>query len=205
MELVQVLFDFIQLSRANLEGADFTNANLYAADFSDVTGIDNDARKKLESRTMMWLYDFTVSFWKFLTDIYYPCCYLCLPCVILFSALGLLKKEWSKFFIWAVVLNTAALLPTLGTIMLMFSDGHQVRQLSGNMDVWSAWLHAFLFLALDILFVTCTSIILLFVFIVVCLLRKKIICRRFTFFYLILTVIHTCLAFSWLMLFMPDA
>lgn len=193
-------------SRADLEGADFTGAKLYAAVFDDVKGIDATRKRSLESRSMKWFYDFTVVGWEFLEMIFFPGFIATVLSVLVFSIYGLTRKEKSKLFVTALVSNAFALFSTACTLLMLFSGGHPVRQMSlGNMDAWSDWLHFWPILAIGMLAAITVSLVVFVVYLSRLAMRKTIIHPWLAMFYLLLTILHTFWALNWLGMFMPDA
>jgi len=191
---------------ANLEGADFTGANLGAAIFSSVTGIDDAQRQALEKRTARWWYDLKENIADFLTVAFYPGYLLTLIFSVICSVVGLRYEEKkTRSFLIAFFLNGFAVFSTLCTFLMMFSGGHPVRQMSGSMDVWSAWLSFFPIPAFGLMFCVGCSFVLICI-VITLLIRNRNNCRPWQLFlYQVLTLVHCFLAFHWLIMFMPDA
>jgi len=192
---------------ANLEGTDFTGANLEAAIFADVTSVDDDQRQALLKQSARWWYDLKEGFYDFLKVAFYPFYLLIAACAITFSIIGHRKKEdKTRSFRIAELLNGFAVFSTLCTLMILFSGGHPVRQMSqGNYNAWSTWLSFFPIPMLGLMICIVISFILLLLALdpLVWNWHKK---RRWgLFFYQILTLVHCLLAFNWLIMFMPDA
>ena len=204
-------------SDANLEGANFDGANLYAAIFIDVKGIDDPQRKSLERRSARWFYDFTQDFYEILCMLFCPGYLLIGIAAIIFSIAGLLQwgaklrtiaipPNHTKSFVTAFFLNGFAVFSTLSTLLMMFSGGHSVRQMSaGNWNAWSAWLHFFPIPAFGLVIGIVLSFLLVLI-VFVQLFRKQQEDRPWKlFFYQVLTLAHCLLAINWLFMFMPDA
>jgi hypothetical protein len=191
---------------ANLEGADFTGANLGAAVFSGVTGIDDAQRQALEKRTARWWYDLKEGVGDFLTVTFYPGYLLTLIFVITCSIVGLrYKEEKTRLFMIAFYINGFAVFSTFCTFLMLFSGGHFVRQMSGNMEVWRAWLHFFPIPAFGLMICIVCSFVLMCI-VLVLLIRNHNNCRPWKLFlYQVLTLLHCLFAFNWLIMFMPDA
>jgi uncharacterized protein YjbI with pentapeptide repeats len=202
---------------AHLEGTDFTGANLNAALFRWNGGIDEPQWRALTKQTARWKYDLNERFSDFLNINYYPFCLLTVLLVVIFSVMGLCQwnaelrtfvigHALTRSFVTAFLANCFALFSTFCTLLMMFSGGHPVRQMSlGNMDAWSAWLHFFPIPLFGLLISIVVSFVLvLFMF-------SRLIWKRGDnrpwklFLYLLLTLIHCLLAFNWLFMFMPDA
>jgi uncharacterized protein YjbI with pentapeptide repeats len=201
-------------SGANLEGTDFTGADIDAAIFVDVKGIDEASRQALEKQAARWWYDLKENFADCLTVAFYPSYLFTLILATICSIVGLIQKHekhgiiighaLSRFFVTAFFLNGFAVFSAFCTFLMMFSGGHAVRQMSGNMNVWSAWLQFFPIPALGLCFcIGCSFVLLLAVFVSLFKWRENRPWRLF--FYMMLTLIHCLFAFNWLMMFMPDA
>ena len=209
-------FHLADFSGANLEETIFDGADLYAATFIDVKGIDEAQRKSLERRAARWFYDFTQNFYDFLSVLFFPGYLLVIILAVILSITGLLKWEkkiraivispnFTKSFVAAFFMNGFAVLSTLCTFLMMFSGGHSTRQMTGSMEIWRAWLHFFPIPVFSLLICIVLSFVLL-LFAFVLLFRKRNGDRPWKlFFYLVLTFVHVLLAFNWLFMFMPDA
>jgi len=192
---------------AHLEGTDFTGANLDAAIFTGVTGIDDVQRQALEKRAARWWYDLKAGISDFLTAAFYLVYPLVIILAVASSLIGLRKKEnKTRSFIIACLLNGFAVFSTFCTLLMMFSGGHPVRQMSqGNYDAWSFWLHFFPIPALGLLLAIVCSFVLMLIALVALFRRQRGERPWRLFFYLVLTFVHCLFAFNWLIMFMPDA
>ena len=202
---------------AHLEDTDFTGANLDAAIFAGVTGIGDVQRQALEKRAARWWYDLKMGISDFLTVSFYWGYPLILIVAVVSSLAGLFKRDEKsgrmmipgthpRSFVIAFFLNGFAVFSTFCTLLMMFSGGHPVRQMSqGNYDAWSFWLHFFQIPFLGLLFcIVCSFVLMLIVF--AALFRRTRGERPWRlFFYLVLTFVHCLFAFNWLIMFMPDA
>ena len=192
---------------ADIEGAIFDGANLYAATFIDLKGIDDTQRKSLERRSARWYYDFKQNFYTLLSDLFIPSYLLVVIATIIFSIIGLCSKETkTRLFVIACFPNGFAIFSTFCTLLMMFSGGHPVRQMSaGNWNAWSTWLHFFPIPALGLLLCILVSFVLVCIALVQLFWKLNDRRQWKLFAYLGLTLAHAILAFNWLMMFMPDA
>lgn len=196
----------VDLTDADIEGVNFHGANLKHADFSAAKGIDETKRKALEKLTGRWWYDLKTEVYGFLCVVYLPGFVAVVIAVLIFTAVGYRKDKKSRSFGIAAFLNGFALFSTFCTIMMLFSGGHPVRQMSmGNYDAWRQWMHFYpipLFGMMLCVLVAGFMSIVFFAFVT----HKYGGTRPWRlFFYQILTLTHCLYAINWLIMFMPDA
>ncbi|GHT46568.1 hypothetical protein FACS189454_07920 [Planctomycetales bacterium] len=211
--LKNVCFSSAKLYRAdftgaNLEGADFMGANLYAAIFDDVSGIDKPTRQNLEKRAARWLYQLHETIYDVWQMIWIYVFFLIFIILCIQTVWVVRKKRYSYFYYGAFGCNAVAVFSTLSTLVMLlimiFTGAHPVRQMSGDMEIWSAWFHFFPIPGIGLLLANAVSYLLFIIFLLTLLFRRRY--WSFSLFcYLLLTALHCFLAFRWLGLFMPDA
>jgi len=164
-------------------------------------------QQALRKQAARWRYDLQMGIRDFFSAIFLPLHLSVIILAVIFSIFGLCAKEaktWS--FKIALFLNGFAIFSTLSTLMMIFSGGHPVRQMSqGNYDAWSAWLHFFPIPLFGMLAVNLISYFLVLLFLILLVFRRREYYTWGLFFYLLLTVIHAITAINWLIMFMPDA
>ncbi len=138
----------------------------------------------------------------------YPIYFPLLVILAILSFRCIRQNDENPSFFFVLALNVFAVLSTASTFAMMFSGGHPVKQMSqGNWQAWSAWLNFYPIPFLGLM--VCVFIAFVFVFIyLVRLCRDKTTNKTLAvnlFVYAVFTLIHCCVAFNWLLMFMPDA